>query len=937
MISGYRFLKYSAIAMVGMCSFMGAAANDYLVIDVSAGYNQPYPVTYHSTLPLPVTDNSYKTDKIVLKRIPAGSFMMGSPTNEVGRPAINANEDLHQVTLTQDYYIGVYEITEAQWSKVTALQGSTRNPVVSISYGVQIQDLFLAQINSGTDLGLQSVDLPTEAQWEYACRAGTATPYSFGSDINQLQSYAWYQGYDGLRHEVGLKLPNLWGLYDMHGNAAEFCRDAYVAALGTNAVTDPQFPEATGFKVTKTGGYTRPADECRSAYRNSFGIGGGNLVGFRICVTLPPPLPTYALTVVSGSGDGSYTNAHVQQIVADPAPAWYEFDRWTGDTESVNDLYAPTATVTIAGAAMVVQATYRPLTFDIAVVNGTSSVSVATNAQVVAIYADPPDVTNVFYRWEGDTATVADTLAPTTTVTVAGADITLTAVYRHAPYWLSVTSGAQVVTTLHFAGEVVAIQAPAPDADHTFLWVGDTAAVADPQAWVTTLVMPAQDVGLTATYPERRYTLTVTDGYGSGSYTNGAKVSVGTTYTPSALHLFDGWAGDVTGLESPSAPVTIFTMAASDAAIAPRFRPVVATKGDYLVVDLAHSGSAFELTYRDAPPAGGWDNTYKDAKMAFRRLMPGSFPMGRDDDGSVTGENTHTVTLTEAFYIGIFEVTQGQWQKVMGTYPSNYSGSGRERHPVENISYDLIRGSSEGREWSATADVDATSFVGKMRLKGSSDGFDLPTEAQWEYACRAGTIGSWYSSDLLNIAYYSVNSSNRTWDVGLKTPNSWGLYDMHGNVLEWCLDWFYGPGLGTAPQTDPLGPAIPYTGTYQSYVNTRVIRGGCYDLPSSEYMKSGYRAGQITTGAAARTGLRMSKRSGVPRQLTIVDSKVNSGGIYYDRAQIAVSAVDKPGQEFDYWSVEPSSVYPGSRFDGQARDTIITMPSHAVTIRAHYK
>jgi len=932
------FLVYSTIAMVSICTSICVAAGEYLVIDVSAGYGQAYPVTYTDTLSPPVTDASYKTGKIVLKKIPAGTFMMGSPTNEVGRAEFDSNEDLHQVTLTQDYYVGVYEITEYQWSKVTALPGSTKNPVRQQHYIDRIQNQFLSQINLWTDLGALSVNLPTEAQWENACRAGTTTPYSFGSNVGDLQYYAWYQGYDNNVHEVGLKTPNPWGLYDMHGNAAEFCRDAYVASLGTNSVSDPEFPGSTSFKVTKSGGYNRPASECRSAYRNSVGIGGGSLVGFRICVTLPPPPPTYNLTVLNGSGDGSYTNAHVQEIVADLPPVWYEFDRWIGDTNSVDDVNAPTTTVAIAGAALSVEATYKALTFNISVSNGSSSVSIATNAQVVTVYADPPAATNVFYGWAGDIATVEDITAATTTVVVAGADINLTALYRNV-YWLTVTNGAAVISGRHYEGAVVPVQADAPDAVHDFLWVGDTATVADIASWDTTLVMPASDVGLNATYPDKHYALTVVNGSGSGSYTNGTQVNVSVAVVnfPSELHLFDLWSGDVAGLASVSNSSTVFTIDGSDATIAARFKPVVATRGEYLVVDLLYSGSAYQLTYMDAPPAGGWDSTHKNRYMAFRRVMPGVYQMGTDDDGSVLYEDIHTVTLTKAFYIGIFEVTQGQWENVMGTYPSNYGSSGRDLHPVENISYDLIRGSSEGREWPATADVDPDSFVGQMRVRGSSDGFDLPTEAQWEYACRAGTTGSWYSDgpNLPNIAVYSYNSGSNTWAVGLLNPNSWGLYDMHGNVFEFCLDWITG-GLGTAAKVDPVGPSDPDT-IPPYYYYTRVCRGGAYDLPATEYMKSGYRAGQITTGSSARIGFRMSKRIGVPNQLTIVGSKINNGvNFYYYRSQVAVSAAEDE-QEFDYWSVDPATVYPGSRFDSKDRDTVITMPNHSVTIQAHYK
>ncbi|MDD2597888.1 MAG: formylglycine-generating enzyme family protein [Kiritimatiellae bacterium] len=922
-----KLMVFSGLAALFLSAGRCAAFDQYMVIDISAGYSGPYPVAHYATLPLAVTDNSCKTDKIVLKRVAPGTFMMGSATNEVGR--LN-NEDPHQVTLSQDYYLSVYAITEYQWNKVTGLGAEiSKKPIRNVLYVAQIEDQFLAQLNLNTELGALLLDLPTEAQWEYACRAGTTTPYSFGSNPNNLQHYAWYQDYDNNLHEVGLRVPNDWGFYDMHGNVEEFCRDAYVARLGTNSVTDPFVSSGTGDHVTKGGAYSRPAAECRSAYRNSMVAGGNPLVGFRLSLTLPR---LYDLTVVNGSGSGSYTNAHVQQIIADLPAVWSAFDKWVGGGSAVDDVYAPTTTVTLAGADLTLTATYKTVAYSITVSNGTAAVYNATNGQSVAIYANPPAATNIFYRWEGDVATVANISLPTTTVTIAGASVSLAATYRHAPYWLSVTNGAEVATSRHFAGEVVSIQAPAPAAHHTFLWVGDTATLANRQAWETTLVMPARDVGLRATYPDKLYTLSVTDGSGSGSYTHGTRVAVSAGAAPSTLHLFDAWGGDVAGLDSADVTSTFYTIAGSDAAISPRYKPVAATEGKYLVVKLLSDGTASDFIYMDAPPSGGWDTSHKSSHMAFKRVMHGVFEMGRDDSGAVQYEDIHTVTLTESFYIGVYEVTQRQWQHVTGTNPSGYTGAGRDYHPVENITYEQIRGALKGNQWPATANVDTNSFVGKLRLKLSSDGFDLPTEAQWEYACRAGTTGSWYSPDLLNIAVYGVNSSNRTWAVGSKIPNSWGLYDMHGNVQEWCLDWFTGTGLGTAPQTDPPGAAAPDQ-TYK-----RAVRGGHYDnIMNPAYIKSGVRAGQLKTTISQHTGFRMIKAAGVPRQLTVIDSKVNSGGIFYYRAQVAISAVDKPGLAFDHWSVTPATLYPGARFNAQARDTIITMPNQAITIKAEYR
>ncbi len=184
-------------------------------------------------------------------------------------------------------------------------------------------------------------------------------------------------------------------------------------------------------------------------------------------------------------------------------------------------------------------------------------------------------------------------------------------------------------------------------------------------------------------------------------------------------------------------------------------------------------------------------------------IPPGEFVMGspsseanRDDD-----ETQHTVRITQGFWMGKYEVTQAQWQAVMGSNPSQFTGDGKL--PVEQVSWD-----------------DCQEFVKKLSQRAGGT-FRLPTEAEWEYACRAGSTTAYCFGDdvsrLSDYAWYDENSGNGTHPVGQKKPNAWGLYDMHGNVWEWCEDW-----LGDYPSgavTDPTGPS---SGSY------RVFRGGSW-------------------------------------------------------------------------------------------------------------
>ena len=262
------------------------------------------------------------------------------------------------------------------------------------------------------------------------------------------------------------------------------------------------------------------------------------------------------------------------------------------------------------------------------------------------------------------------------------------------------------------------------------------------------------------------------------------------------------------------------------------------TPATYCVIDLSggSSASSYPITYLASPPSGGFNvDAYKTTKLVFKRMEAGSFKMG---DSKVS------VTLTKPFFIGLFEVTQKQWQLVTGSNPSYFSG---DKKPVEKVSYNAIRGSSNGGNWPSSNAVDSSSFLGKLRARTGLD-FDLPTEAQWEYACRAGTttIYSYGSSANGNYMWYSGNSSSQTHEVGTKQPNPWEIYDMHGNVWEWCLDWYDTLSGGTDPKGSSLGSErVVRSGSWRSesaYCTSS--RRSRYD-PSYEYYGLGFRLSRV--------------------------------------------------------------------------------------------
>ncbi len=193
------------------------------------------------TIPLGLPDGAKPLEMIF---IPAGAFLMGSPVDEEGRRP-DWEWLAHEVTIGKGFFIGRYEVTQAQWEAVMGeplpeskwIKRGANYPAAKISWN-ECRD-FVEALNK---MGLGSFRLPTEAEWEYACRAGTTTPYSF-QDSSLAENYIWWGWNARPAAEVGLKLPNPWGLYDMHGNVGEWCSDLWKEPYPRGTTQDPRGPE----------------------------------------------------------------------------------------------------------------------------------------------------------------------------------------------------------------------------------------------------------------------------------------------------------------------------------------------------------------------------------------------------------------------------------------------------------------------------------------------------------------------------------------------------------------------------------------------------------------------------------------------------------------------------------------------------------------------
>jgi formylglycine-generating enzyme required for sulfatase activity len=239
--------------------------------------------------------------------------------------------------------------------------------------------------------------------------------------------------------------------------------------------------------------------------------------------------------------------------------------------------------------------------------------------------------------------------------------------------------------------------------------------------------------------------------------------------------------------------------------------------------------------------------TIQGVEWAFRWCPAGEFQMGSPEGelGRDSDESQHRVMLRRGFWLLETEVTQKMWESVMGSNPSHFKGSNL---PVETVSWN-----------------DCQDFVTKLNGLGVSPSgfrFSLPTEAQWEYACRAGTTTAlnsgknltdekYHCSNLNELGWYDwQNKETTTHPVGLKKPNAWGLCDMHGNVWEWCSDWYGDYPTGSV--TDPLGA---------SSGSDRVCRGGCWGY-FAESCRSANRGSSAPGYSFRSVGLRVSLVSG---------------------------------------------------------------------------
>ena len=279
----------------------------------------------------------------------------------------------------------------------------------------------------------------------------------------------------------------------------------------------------------------------------------------------------------------------------------------------------------------------------------------------------------------------------------------------------------------------------------------------------------------------------------------------------------------------------------------PRFVCVVLSGGTNAGHSVVHSYASDKDL-----PGGVTNDIYKTTHLLLRYVEPGAIPR--------LAHMSQRAVLTRGYYIGVYEVTQRQWTLVMGDW--SFGSGDNPMCPAEKVRYDDIRGPKYGAGWPVTTLVDQESFLGKLRSRTGLIGLDLPTEVQWEYACRAGSTNAYSdgtdnTTNAMHLGWFRENSGGRPHDVGQLAPNSLGIFDMLGNVFEWCRDWRAEKTfVGGVPGPEKY-PTCEFDSRGDANEIARVVRGGSFYM-SVAFGNCVYRPGVGSSVTYSNIGFRVS-------------------------------------------------------------------------------
>ena len=699
-----------------------------------------------------ILTNTLATDvDLEMLYVEPGTFTMGSPYTEAGR---GNGEIPHDVTLTKGFYLGKYEVTQAQYEAV--MTGNTdglsatpsnwpnnpNRPVEKASWNDA--QIFLSRLNAQQSANIPdgwSYVLPTEAQWEYACRAGTTTAYSWGDTISPSDAnYNWdgeiNTGNDfNQTRDVGQYAANPWGFYDMHGNVWEWCAD-FNGDYSSEAQTDPTGAASSPYRILRGASWTIDGPNLRSARRYYWSpSSSNNSWGFRVALTPPLTAPADGPTDL-----GTTTNPN-------EAPSGLE--------TAASPSESPTGLTSV----------------ELAPTNG------------------PTDLTSILTPTNGptDLTSVEELLAPTDgptgliTTVAPGSQADFSDLLY--PVGGSTTNGFYSMYTGQGILEITATTATwdGPQGSGIVIWSqsnGDSLAT-------TSNFLTGWDIQF-------------------GNYSSGAYQDITVSYT-------DPSVGGPTILTHTVIPYTPITFADISAAT--------------FFIGAPSDNAALKAQYQYYPPA---------ANLGGVRV---------DDTYGTADENYREVTLTKDYKMATTCVTRAQYLEVMSGYAGHIG-------LYDTVAYGNNPPSADPDNFNLPVHyvswLDAQEFVNRLNAQEPVVGWEyvLPTEAQWEYACKAVNKNQidagthWYTKywlgDTITTADANYGSySNTLAEVQQYNPNAFGIYDLIGGVKEWTSDIYasnYVDSISTdyTPLTDPAG------GASLKFYDNMTQKGGLYKHLASE-------------------------------------------------------------------------------------------------------
>jgi formylglycine-generating enzyme required for sulfatase activity/serine/threonine protein kinase len=709
--------------------------------------------------------------------IPAGKFVMGSPTTEIGR---NNDETQHEVTLTKPFYIGKYEVTQEQWE---AVMGDNPSQVKGVKLPVELVSWndcqeFIKKLNVKSN---ERYRLPTEAEWEYACRAGTTTAYSLGENITPKD--ANYAGSKiGKPVAVGSYKPNAFGLFDMCGNVREWCEDWY-GAYPAGSIINQKGPAKGERWVLRGGCFVNDETYERSSARNYYNPPDkrGTVVGFRLArtidfkVTVAPTAPKQSpLEFMPSAGnllDGSFSEIkakEVQKEIAMRLQKEVEEKVNLGNEVSLDLVLIPPGKFVMGSPPTEIghhiSETQHEVTLTKPFYMGKYEVTQEQWEKVMGnnpsqVKGEKLPVTNA--SWENCQEFIKRLNANTS----GGYRLPTEAEWEYA-------CRAGTTTAYSFGDRL-------------------TKAIANYAAG------PRGRTKVVGSYKPNSFGLH--DMHGNvwewcedwrGAYPMEAVIDPKGPATGERRILRGGSCDGVSDCRS-SGRINFGSPAYRIEFNGFRLARTI----DFKVTVVPPAPKPFPTKLKEEV-----ETKVASIEKEMVLIPAGKFMMGShtSEKGRRNNEKQHEVTITNPYYMGKYEITQEQWEAVMGDNPSQVKGA---KLPVTDVWGDYCQ-----------------EFIKKLNAN-TSGGYRLPTEAEWEYACRAGTRTAYSFGDKITPkdANYTDSRLGKSVVVGSYEPNAFGLYDMHGNVREWCEDWF-----GPYPTGSVMDPKGPVTGERWA------LRGGCF-------------------------------------------------------------------------------------------------------------